>query len=98
MSTRAADLLLRLVPFFLMFGGALRLELLDVREVLLHVRQHFFFFDNTGYFLLLFPLDAFHAFSLDFYGGRFLFSSFLKSAFLARTQTSGPFVRRRLAH
>jgi hypothetical protein len=98
LKTPSFHLLLGLVPFFLMFGSSFRLELLDVLEVLLHVRQHFFFFDNTGYFLLLFPLDAFHAFSLDFYGGRLLLRRLLQCSLFTGRQPAGPLVRRRLAH
>ena len=42
------DLLLRLVALLLVLRGPLRFQLLDVREVLLHVRQNFFLLDNTG--------------------------------------------------
>ena len=46
----------------------------------------------------LFPLDAFHAFSLDFYGGRLLLRRLLEGALLSGRQATGPLVRRRLAH
>ena len=35
--TRRSHLLLRLVPFFLVFGSSFGLELLDVCQVLLHI-------------------------------------------------------------
>ena len=41
-------LLLGLVALLLVLRGPLRFQLLDVREVLLHVRQNFFLLDNTG--------------------------------------------------
>ena len=81
-----------------MLRGPFGLELLDVFEVLLHVRQNFFFFNDTGYFLLLLALDRFHALPLDLDGGGFLFCGFLQRSFLARTQTSGPLVPLRLLH
>merc|ERR1719421_340875 len=92
------DLLLGLVALLLVFCSSFGLELLDVLEVLLHVRQNFFFFNNTSYFLLLLALDRFHALPLDLDGGGFLFCGFIQRSFLARTQTSGPLVPLRLLH
>ena len=81
-----------------MLRGPFRFQLLDVLEVLLHVRQNFFFFNDTGYFLLLLPFYGFHALPLDLDGGGFLFCGFLQRSFLARAQTSGPLVPLRLLH
>ena len=46
--TRRSHLLLRLVPLLLVLRRALGLELLDVREVLLHVREHLLLLDDAG--------------------------------------------------
>ena len=64
-----------------MFCSSFSLELLDVLEVLLHVRQNFFFFNNTGYFLLLLPFYGFHALPLDFYRSSFLLGRLLQRSF-----------------
>ena len=98
LKTPSFHLLLRLVPFFLMFRGPFGLELLNMLEVLLHVRQNFFFFNNTSYFLLLFALDALDAFPFYFYGRGLLFRGFFQRPLLARTQAAGPVMRRTFPH
>ena len=83
--TRRSHLLLRLVPFFLVFRGSFRFQLLDVCQVLLHVRQDLFFLYNPCNFLLLLSLYRFDAFPLDLNSGGFLFGRLLQRSFLART-------------
>ena len=96
--TPRSHLLLRLVAFFLVLRGSFGLELLDVCQVLLHVREHFFFLYNPCNFLLLFPFYGLDAFPLDLNRGGFLFGGLLQRTFLTGRQTTGPLVRRRLPH
>ena len=98
LKTPRSHLLLRLVAFFLVLRGPFGLELLDVCQVLLRVRQDLLLFYNSCNFLLLFPFYGLDAFPLDLDGGGFLFGSFLESAFLARRQPARSLVRRRLPH
>ena len=46
--TPRSHLLLRLVALLLVLGRALRFQLLDVRQVLLHVREHLLLLDDAG--------------------------------------------------
>ena len=96
--TPRSHLLLRLVPFFLVLRGSFGLELLDVCQVLLHVRQDLLLLDDARNFLLLFSFYGLDAFPLDLDGRGFLFGRLFQRSFLARRQPAGPLVRRRLPH
>ncbi len=98
LKTRRSHFLFGLVPFFLVFRGALRFQLLDVCQVLLHVRQDLLLLYNPCNFLLLLSLNTFHSFPLDFYCSCFLFGGFFQRTFLTGRQATGPLVRRRLPH
>ena len=96
--TPRSHFLFGLVPFFLVFGSSLSFQLLDVCQVLLHVRQDLLLLDDARDFLLLLSFYTFDAFPLDLDGRGFLFGRLLESTFLARRQATGPLVRRRLPH
>ena len=98
LKTRRSHLLLRLVAFFLVLRGSFGLELLDVCQVLLHVREHLLLLYNPCNFLLLFSFYRLDAFPLDLDGRGFLFGGFLESALFTGRQATGPLVRRRLPH
>ena len=87
-----------LVPFFLVLRGALRFQLLDVCQVLLHVREHFLLLYYTSYFLLLLPFYGLDAFPFYFYCSGFLFGRLLESTFFTGRQATRPLVPRRLPH
>ena len=87
-----------LVPFFLVFRGPFGLELLDVCQVLLHVRQNLLLLDDSCNFLLLLPFYGLDAFPFYFYCSGFLFGRLLESTFFTGRQATRPLVPRRLPH